>query len=216
MLAMKQRKDYYLPLKLVRCKPHVGDSPMQVQAVPLRPACHRYDILPAVFRIVPGIRFGCSGTFDWFDLLWRKPMSRLKLLMTASLVAMFALSASANGQNAAPVSPHTIVVKLITQPGAIPFAFEPALAVAHRGDTVRFIEDAGVMHNVHFTKQAPGAKLGAAAIGPYLMTKGQTYDVVIDGRFAEGKYEYVCDPHAAVGMKGTLVVKSDGAAAGGK
>ena len=72
------------------------------------------------------------------------------------------------------------------------------------------------MHNVHFTKQAPGARLGAAAMGPYLMTKGQTYDVVIDGRFTEGKYEYVCDPHAAVGMKGTLVVKSDGAAAGGK
>jgi Plastocyanin len=145
-----------------------------------------------------------------------KTMSRLKLLMTTSLVAMLALSASANGQKAGPLHPHTIVVKLVTKAGAIPFAFEPALVVAHRGDTVRFIEDAAVMHNVHFTKQAPGAKLGAAAMGPYLTTKGQTYDVVIDGRFTEGKYEYVCDPHAAVGMKGTLVVKSDGAAAGGK
>jgi plastocyanin len=143
-------------------------------------------------------------------------MSRLKLLMTASLVAMLALSARANGQNAAPLRPHTIVVKLVDKGGAIPYAFEPAIALAQRGDTVRFIEGAGVMHNVHFTKQAPGAKLGAAAMGPYLTTKGQTYDVVIDGRFAEGTYEYVCDPHAAIGMKGTLVVKSDGVAAGNK
>jgi plastocyanin len=143
-------------------------------------------------------------------------MSRLKLLMTASLVAMLALSARANGQNAAPLRPHTIVVKLVDTGGAIPYAFEPAIALAQRGDTVRFIEGAGVMHNVHFTKQAPGAKLGAAAMGPYLTTKGQTYDVVIDRRFTEGTYEYVCDPHAAIGMKGTLVVKSDGVAAGNK
>ncbi len=164
----------------------------------------------------PRVRFGSSGTFDWFDPFMEKTMSHLKPLMTASLVAMLALSASANGQKATPLHPQTILVKLVNKAGPIPFAFEPAIVVAHRGDTVRFIEDAGVMHNVHFTKQAPGAKLGAAASGPYLTTKGQTYDVVIDGRFAEGRYEYVCDPHAAIGMKGTLVVESDGAAAGNK
>jgi plastocyanin len=142
-------------------------------------------------------------------------MSRLNPMLTASLVALFALSASANGQNAAARGPHTIVVKLVDKGGAIPYAFEPAIAVAQPGDTVRFIETAGVMHNVHFTKTAPGAKLGAAASGPYLTTKGQTYDVVIDRRFADGTYEYVCDPHAAIGMKGTLVVKS-GVSAGTK
>lgn len=141
-------------------------------------------------------------------------MSRIRLLIPASLVAMLALSARANGQNAAPPGPHTIVVKLVDKGGATPYAFEPAIAIAQRGDTVRFIEGAGVMHNVHFTKQPPGAKLGATAMGPYLTTKGQTYDVVIDKRFAEGTYEYVCDPHAAIGMKGTLVVKSGGVAAG--
>ena len=143
-------------------------------------------------------------------------MSRLTSLMTASLAALLALSAGANGQNAAPPRPHMIVVKLVDKGGAMPYAFEPAIAVAQRGDTVRFIEAAGAMHNVHFTKQAPGAKLGRAATGPYLTTKGQTYDMVIDGRFTEGTYEYVCDPHAALGMKGTLVVKSGGVAAGNK
>jgi plastocyanin len=139
-------------------------------------------------------------------------MSRMKILIASTLVAMLALSVGANGQNAAR-GPHTIVVKLVDKGGAIPYAFEPAIAVAQRGDTVRFIETAGVMHNVHFTKQARGANLGRAAAGPYLTTKGQTYDVVIDGRFAEGTYEYVCDPHAAIGMKGTLVVKSAAASA---
>jgi plastocyanin len=139
-----------------------------------------------------------------------KTMSHLKPLMTVSLAALLVLSARANGQNASSPGPHMIVVRLVEKGGAMPYAFEPAIAVAQRGDTVRFMEAAGVMHNVHFTKQASGAKLGGAATSPYLMTKGQTYDLVIDGRFAEGTYEYVCQPHEAIGMKGTLVVKSGG------
>ena len=141
-------------------------------------------------------------------------MSRMKLLIPASLAAMLALSTTANAQNAATRRPHTIVVKFVDKGGAIPYAFEPAKAIAQRGDTVRFIENSGVPHNVHFTKQAPGAKLGRAALGPYLTIKGETYDVVLDSRFADGTYEYVCDPHAAIGMKGTLVVKRGGVAAG--
>lgn len=141
-------------------------------------------------------------------------MFHLNPLMTATLAALLVLSARANGQNASSPGPHMIVVKLVEKGGAVPYAFEPAIAVAQRGDTVRFMEAAGVMHNVHFTKQARGAKLGGAATGPYLTTKGQTYDLVIDERFAEGTYEYVCEPHQALGMKGTLVVKSVGMVAG--
>ena len=143
-------------------------------------------------------------------------MSHLKPLMAVSLAALLVLSARANGQNASSPGPHMIVVKLVETGKAVPYAFEPAIAVAQRGDTLRFIEAAGVMHNVHFTKQAPGAKLGGAATGPYLMSRGQTYDLVIDGRFAEGTYEYVCQPHEAIGMKGTLVVKSGGVGTGNK
>jgi len=136
-------------------------------------------------------------------------MSRLQILMTASLVALIALSGRANGQSAAPAPahPHMIVVKLVEKGGAMPYAFEPAITVAQRGDTLRFMNAVDVMHDVRFTKEAPGAKLGAATTGPYLTAKGQTYDVVIDGRFTEGTYAFVCDPHEAIGMKGTLVVK---------
>lgn len=133
-------------------------------------------------------------------------MSHLRPLITVSLAALLVLSARANAQSASSGS-HMLVVKLVEKGGAMPYAFEPAITVAQRGDTVRFIEAAGVMHNVHFTKQASGAKLGSATTGPYLTTKGQTYDLVIDARFAEGRYEFVCEPHEALGMKGTLVVK---------
>jgi plastocyanin len=136
----------------------------------------------------------------------------MKPLMAVSLAALLVLSARANGQTASS-GPHMIVVKLVETGKAMPYAFEPAMAVAQRGDTLRFTEAAGVMHNVHFTKEAPGSKLGRAETGPYLMAKGQTYDLVIDGRFAVGTYEYVCQPHEMIGMKGTLVVKSGSAGA---
>ena len=137
-------------------------------------------------------------------------MSRLQLLMTGSLAALFAISTPVRGQTAVPSGPHMVVVKLVLKGGAMPYAFEPANVVAQRGDTLRFMEAAGAIHDVHFTKQARGAKLGAAATSPYLTATGQTYDLVIDARFALGTYEYVCEPHEAIGMKGTLVVKSGG------
>jgi plastocyanin len=124
-----------------------------------------------------------------------------------SLAALIALSPRADAQTAAVASPHVLVIKLVLKTGALPYAFEPATTNAQPGDTLRFTEASGALHNVRFTKQAPGAKLGSAATTPYLTAKGQTYDVVVDQRFAAGTYEFVCDPHAAIGMKGTLIVK---------
>ncbi len=46
-------------------------------------------------------------------------------------------------------------------------------------------------------------------MGPFLTVKGQVYEVVIDGRFAEGAYRYVCTPHEAMGMKGAITVVGD-------
>jgi plastocyanin len=44
--------------------------------------------------------------------------------------------------------------------------------------------------------------------GPYVTQKGQTYELRIDEHFPPGRYEFVCQPHQAFGMKGTLVVQS--------
>jgi CRISPR/Cas system-associated protein Cas7 (RAMP superfamily) len=55
--------------------------------------------------------------------------------MIVALPALLVLSARANGQNQSPASPHMLVVKLVEKGGAMPYAFEPAITVAQRGDS---------------------------------------------------------------------------------
>lgn len=132
---------------------------------------------------------------------------RTAVVSLFSLATLIALSTRADAQTAAAASRHVLVIKMALKSGAVPYVFEPATTYAQPGDTLRFVEASGVLHNVRFTKQAPGARLGSAATTPYLTQKGQSYDLVVDHRFAPGTYEFVCDPHAAIGMKGTLIVK---------
>lgn len=126
-----------------------------------------------------------------------------KLLCAAALLLAIAPASRAGAQ----AGPHLVLVKMVDKPNA-QFGFEPAAVVAQRGDTVRFLQQSTAPHNVHFEKTPKGAKLGAASSGPYLIGQGKTYDLIIDARFADGTYEFVCDPHESVGMRGTLTVGS--------
>ena len=139
-------------------------------------------------------------------------MHPLRLAVIGSLPFALALAVPALAQDAvpAPASPHTILVKLVERPGPKPFAFEPASFSAQRGDTIRFVQFAATMHNVHFKSVPKGSKLGSAAMSPYLTTKGQAYSVVVDSRFANGTYEITCDPHELVGMHAFLTVAEPG------
>lgn len=140
--------------------------------------------------------------------------------ITATLAVALAMAIPAGAQTAAVASNtprHTIVVQLVERPGAMPYAFEPAAFTAERGDTLRFVQAASVMHNIHFKTSPKGAKLGAAAVSQYLTTKGQSVVIVIDSRFVDGKYEIVCDPHETVGMHAFLTVEGGSTmAAGGR
>ena len=126
--------------------------------------------------------------------------SRLGLLTAAAFLLMAALS-PLRAQSAA----HLIVVTMVDKPGGH-FAFEPAAFSVQRGDTVRFVQASTAPHDVHFTKTPKGAKLGSAAAGPYVIASGATYNLVVDAHFVDGTYEFVCDPHASVGMQGTMTV----------
>ena len=143
------------------------------------------------------------------------------MLRTSHLIGIASLIGSAPlapvaAQTTAP-PPHVVVVQLVVRNDpSVPFAFEPSVVQVQRGDTIRFTETANAVHNVRFIKQASGAKLGAAAVGPFLSKVGDTYSLVIDRRFADGKYEYVCDPHQMLGMKGTMVVSEREGAEGTK
>jgi plastocyanin len=81
--------------------------------------------------------------------------------------------------------------------------FEPADLTVRQGDVVRFVLRSGV-HNASFpaNKNPAGVKLPAST--PYLQAPGQTADIVID--MPPGEYFYHCDPHAALGMVGTITV----------
>lgn len=153
-------------------------------------------------------------------LSWSQPMPRTRLATRISILGLLAFAAKASAQTSgasgasgASAAPHTIVITLIEQPGTHPYAFQPATFTAQHGDTLRFVQGASVMHDVHFTKMPKGAKLGGAATSQYLTAKGQTYVIVVDSRFVAGTYEIVCDPHDMVGMHAFLSV--EGATNGG-
>ena len=133
-------------------------------------------------------------------------MSRTFFHLAASLASLFVLAAPMRAQSTPATGGHLVVVKLVARAGSFPYAFEPASLTAQYGDTLRFIEDAAVLHNVRFTSHPRGSKLGAATTGPYLTAKGQTYTLVIDDRFTAGHYDFVCDPHQMHGMHGELTV----------
>lgn len=95
-----------------------------------------------------------------------------------------------------------IVVELVTDEKGN--YFNPSEIEAHRGDVIRYTLKIGV-HNVHFLVDSNSIKTGLPPVSDMLQLPGQTYDVPVN--FAEGKYYFQCDPHAALGMKGHLEVE---------
>lgn len=97
---------------------------------------------------------------------------------------------------------EVIEVKMITD-GAGNY-FEPAEITANRGDVIRFVLESGV-HNVSFPSGENPGLSDLPAPSQYLQLPGQTYDLTVD--MDAGEYFFQCDPHAALGMVGTLTVQ---------
>lgn len=83
-------------------------------------------------------------------------------------------------------------------------SFEPAEVEARPGDVIRFVNVDNV-HNVSFPAARNSGAANLPAASPYLTGPGQTYDLAVD--LAPGSYTFQCDPHAAMGMMGTLTVR---------
>lgn len=98
----------------------------------------------------------------------------------------------------------TIVVEAVTD-GTGNF-FKPNKIEAHPGDVIRYKLVMGV-HNVHFLPDSNKIKTGLPPASDMLQLPGQTYDLVVT--MAPGEYYFQCDPHAALGMKGTLEVENE-------
>jgi plastocyanin len=159
------------------------------------------------------------------------PMQAGRFTSAATLAAVLALSAcggdAATTGGAHPGSPPAAVAPSVS-PQAAPAAlgekaepggrvieiqmvtdergnrYQPDTVRARPHDVLRFVLVTGV-HNVSFpVDRNPGVR-GLPAPSELLQGPGQARDYVVG--LNRGSYLFQCDPHAALGMTGTLIVE---------
>jgi amicyanin len=79
--------------------------------------------------------------------------------------------------------------------------FDPNEVTVKVGETITFVNNEAVPHDVHKTS-GPGEDFASGPSGG--MQEGDTFDLTLD---QPGTYEYVCDVHAP-GMSGSITVES--------
>jgi plastocyanin len=135
---------------------------------------------------------------------------RYLMLLLAATLPLIATSCARFGEGAG--TGRVIEVQMRDDGGR--FYFSPENIEVRRGDKIRFIQEGAMPHKVEFVRNTAPAKaeLGDLWVGPYLSGRGEVYEVEIDGRFVDGSYDYICAPHAALGMVGKIEVKGGKAA----
>jgi len=84
--------------------------------------------------------------------------------------------------------------------------FEPAKVEAKPGDVLRLTLVSGV-HNLSFPADKNPGATGLPPASDMVQLPGQTVDIPVS--MGPGKYQFQCDPHAALGMTGELEVEDD-------
>jgi plastocyanin len=123
--------------------------------------------------------------------------------------------AGANGGTAAmaPVTGTVHEVKMIGD--GTTYKFDPANITIKAGDGIKWTMVSGGPHNVAFinTPAAVQAQLSAnmpnqmkELTSPMMMTPNENYNMSF-AKIPAGKYEYHCEPHAAMGMAGSITVQ---------
>lgn len=135
--------------------------------------------------------------------------NRYNTMRTLLMLSLFAslLTTSTDAQAQSSSTGEVIIVKMIAK-SSTEWRYEPSNITARPGDLIRFVQEDIMPHNVQFTSTPKGADLADIAMGPFLLAKGDTYELDIDARFLKGVYNFVCTPHAQMGMTGTLTVAS--------
>jgi plastocyanin len=118
-----------------------------------------------------------------------------------------AAAADANGFSASNLTPDpggkVVTVELYSD--AVGNYFKPAEVHAKRGDVIRYTLKVGV-HNIHFLADSNAGRNGyPQAPSDLVQLPGQTFDLAV--KMPAGTYYFQCDPHAALGMKGHLIVE---------
>lgn len=123
-----------------------------------------------------------------------------------------ATAAPAASGTAAPITGTTHEVKMIGDDKG--YRFEPQNLTIRAGDGVKWVMVSTPPHNVAFQNVTDPAKaqLGANMpnatdlSSPMLMNPNETYTVSFAG-VPGGKYDYICTPHLAMGMTGSITVQ---------
>ena len=114
-----------------------------------------------------------------------------------------------------PITGKTIEVRMIGD--AKSYRFEPANITAKAGDGIKFISEGIGPHNVAFdaakvpadAKGQLDANFGTDRMGELTsglkMQPGEFFLLSLGG-VKPGTYEFICTPHLAMNMKGTLTV----------
>jgi plastocyanin len=116
---------------------------------------------------------------------------------------------------AAPITGTTHEVKMYGD--AKGYRFEPATLTIKSGDGVKYVLVDGGPHNVAYQNVADAAvkaQLDANMKGmhmgelssPMIMQPNEAYTVSF-GKIPAGQYDYICVPHAAMNMKGSITVQ---------
>jgi plastocyanin len=119
----------------------------------------------------------------------------------------------ATGAQQATGQTHTVRMVLDGQN----YRFDPATIRIRRGDAVKWVMVSGAPHNVAFEvdKLPAGAQAQLSAnmpnqqgplSSPMMMNPNEEYTVSFAGVPA-GNYPYVCTPHLAMNMRGTVTVQ---------
>ena len=118
-----------------------------------------------------------------------------------------AAATAADTWSAGPIAPDAggkVVAVDLTTDGTGNY-FTPAEVHVKPGDVVRFNLKVGV-HNIHFLADSNAGHTAYPQAGSdFLQMPGQTWDFLV--HMPKGSYYFQCDPHAALGMKGHLVVE---------
>ena len=112
-----------------------------------------------------------------------------------------AVEAAAPERAAVAATGTVIEVKMITDDKGN--YFEPSTIEAKSGDVIRLVLVSGV-HNFSMPADRNPQGLTLPPATDLLQLPGQTADVTVD--LPPGEYYFQCDPHALLGMVGTLKV----------
>lgn len=135
---------------------------------------------------------------------------------TATMTPGAETPAAAAGEATAAAPTGTIhTVNMVLENGA--YKYDPAEITVAPGDGIRYVMVSGGPHNVHFDSLQAGnpayAQLNANIpnkmgdlMSNYLTNPGEEV-VVSFTNVPAGRYAFVCDPHAAMNMRGAVTVQ---------